>query len=165
MSKTHVAYLLTGSNLGDRLGLMNQAKTQINRKAGKVVRHSSFYETKAWGKEDQGDFLNQAIQLETTLAPADLLQVLFDIELQLGRTRDQKWDARTIDIDILMYDDLIMDTPDLSIPHKYLHLRNFTLVPLMEIAGEKEHPIFKKSIETLYWESKDPLEVYLFTTL
>lgn len=165
MSKTHIVYLLTGSNLGDRYGLMNQARALIATRAGRVINHSSFYETKAWGKEDQGDFLNQAIQLETTLEPADLLELLFEIEKELGRTRDQKWDARTMDIDILLYDDLVMEQADLCIPHKYLHLRNFTLVPLMEIAGEKEHPIFKKSIETLYWESKDPLEVYLSTTL
>jgi len=165
MSKTHTAFLLTGGNIGDRFEHLSKAKELIDKEAGKVIKYSGYYETKAWGKEDQADFLNQAIELETDLSPEDLLQVLLKIETSLGRTRDQKWDARIIDIDILLYDDEIIETDDLCVPHKYMHERNFTLIPLLEIAGEKEHPILKKTIETLYWESKDNLEVYLLDRL
>ncbi len=164
MSKTHIAFLLTGSNLGDRFGLMNKARIQIDELAGKVIAHSNFYETAAWGKEDQPNFLNQAIKLETNHTSLELLNILLEIEKSLGRTRDQKWDARTIDIDILLYENEIIENEDLQIPHKHMHERNFTLIPLMEIAGEFEHPIFKKSIETLYWESKDNLDVFLAET-
>ena len=147
--------------MGDRFSMMTKAKERIHREAGTVLSFSKFYETAAWGKEDQPNFLNQAIQISTDNSPIALLHLLLKIEQSFGRQRNGKWSARTIDIDILLYDDLILDMPELSIPHKHLHERNFTLIPLLEIAGEIEHPIFKKSIETLYWESKDPLEVYL----
>ncbi len=160
MQNKHIAFLLTGSNLGNRKEHLMKAKAEINEKAGAIVNFSKFYETAAWGKEDQADFLNQAIQINTDLAPFDLLDVLLQIELSLGRTRDQKWDARTIDIDILLYNDLILNSEKLTIPHAHMHKRNFTLIPMLEIAAEVEHPVFKKPIETLYWESKDPLDVY-----
>lgn len=165
MGKSHIAYLLTGSNLGDRFDRLNQARQCVNEKAGEVSAVSGFYETKAWGKEDQPDFLNQALQLKTSLSPTDLLDCLKNIERELGRVKKGKWDSRTIDIDILFYDEAVIDLPNLTIPHALLHERNFTLIPLMEIAGDYEHPVLKKSIETLYWESKDPLEVYLANTL
>ncbi len=165
MGKTHIAYLLTGSNLGDRFDLLNQAHQHVSKRAGEVVATSGFYETKAWGKEDQPDFLNQALQIKTELPPTELLDILKSIEKDLGRIKNEKWDSRTIDIDILFYEDSIIQLPNLTIPHALLHERNFTLIPLMEIAGEFEHPVLKKSIETLYWESKDPLEVYLVETI
>lgn len=165
MRKTTTAYLLTGSNLGDRKSYLDQAKEAINQQAGKVIAASSFYQTAAWGIEDQPDFWNQALTIKTKLKPNELLKVLLQIEKDLGRERLEKWGSRTIDIDILMYKDQVIDEPDLSIPHKFLHERNFSLVPLMEIAGEIEHPIFKKTIEELYWASIDTLDVFLVNTL
>ncbi|MFT5166324.1 MAG: 2-amino-4-hydroxy-6-hydroxymethyldihydropteridine diphosphokinase [Saprospiraceae bacterium] len=165
MGNIHTAYLLTGSNLGDRFEKMTNAKERIHELAGTVLAFSNYYETAAWGKEDQPDFLNQAIKISTSLPPLDLLHILLEIEQSLGRKRDEKWDARTIDIDILMYDDIVLDSSELSIPHKHMHERNFTLIPLMEIAATIEHPVLKKSIETLYWESKDPLDVYQIDSL
>lgn len=165
MRERHIAFLLTGGNIGDRFSNLIHAKNLIEAEAGPILASSGYYETKAWGKEDQADFLNQALKVETNLSPLELLNTLQDIEAQLGRVRNQKWDARIIDIDILLYDDLIMETDELSIPHKHIHERNFTLIPMMEIDGEKEHPILKKTIETLYWESKDTLEVYLLEML
>jgi 2-amino-4-hydroxy-6-hydroxymethyldihydropteridine diphosphokinase len=160
MGNKHIAYLLTGSNLGDRFDNLINAKKQINEHTGIVLAASGYYETAAWGKEDQPDFLNQALKISTALSPIDLLHNLLDIEKSLGRKRNEKWGSRTIDIDILMFDNIALDSPELCLPHKHMHERNFTLIPLMEIAATLEHPVFKKSIETLYWESKDPLEVY-----
>jgi 2-amino-4-hydroxy-6-hydroxymethyldihydropteridine diphosphokinase len=165
MRKTYTAYLLTGSNLGDRKAFLNKAKAHIDRRAGKVIAASGYYKTAAWGIEDQPDFWNQALAIMTTLEPESLLETLLDIERELGRERIEKWGSRTIDIDILLYDDQIINTPNLTIPHLFLHERNFSMVPLMEIAGEIEHPIFKKTIEELYWASNDPLDVYFVDTL
>lgn len=165
MANLHTAYLLTGSNMGDRVVYLNQAIELLNKEAGFISNSSSLYETRAWGKEDQPDFLNQALQLETELSPDQLLEVLLRIEEKIGRERSKKWEARVIDIDILFYDNLVVESDHLNIPHKHLHERNFTLIPMLEIAPELEHPVFSKTIEELYWASKDPLEVYLLETL
>ena len=165
MRKLKKAYLLTGSNLGDKKSYLEAAKKAIHKRAGKVTASSSIYQTAAWGIEDQPDFWNQALAIKTRLSPSELLTTLLAIEREMGRERNEKWGARTIDIDILLYGDEVIDLPDLHIPHKHLHERNFTLIPLMEIAGEIEHPIFKKTIEELYWASNDPLDVYLTNAL
>lgn len=165
MRKSYTAYILTGSNIGDRKSYLANAKDAINKHAGKVKKASRVYQTAAWGLEDQPDFWNQALEIKTTLNPEALLKVLLEIELTLGRERLEKWGSRTIDIDILFYSDHIIELPHLQIPHKHLHKRNFTLIPLMEIAGEFMHPVFKKTIEELYWASNDPLDVYLVNAL
>ncbi len=164
MSNTNIAYLLTGSNLGDRFDNLKTAGELIEKHAGEIRGASQYYETKAWGKQNQPDFLNQALKINTHFNPFSLLEQLLDIEKSLGRIRNAKWGSRVIDIDILLFNNLQLNSEQLIIPHKHLHERNFTLIPLMEIAGEIEHPIFKKTIETLYWESKDPLEVYIAET-
>ena len=105
-------------------------------------------------------FLNQAIAVKTQLTPDQMLQEIHNIEKQMDRVRKEKNEPRIIDIDILLWGKNIIKGMDLEIPHPRLHLRNFVLVPLMEIAGNEIHPIFKKSIEELYEECEDPLEVY-----
>lgn len=152
-------YLLLGANLGDRFNQMQLAFQAVEVQIGQVIQHSSLYETAAWGMEDGPDYLNQVLKVETPLLPLEVLKQIAEIEAILGRTRTLKWESRVIDIDILYYDDLVLDTPALSLPHPYLHFRKFTLVPLVEIAPDFVHPIFKKSNDKLLQELNDTLEV------
>ncbi len=129
-----VVFLGLGSNLGDRSRLLASA---IERLAGpdlRVVRRSRIFETPPWGKTDQPFFLNQVIEVETTLTPEALLARCRDVEQTLGRVRSERWGPRTIDVDILLYGDLVLRHPDLVIPHPDLGRRAFVLVPLAEIA-------------------------------
>ncbi|MDT3405053.1 2-amino-4-hydroxy-6-hydroxymethyldihydropteridine diphosphokinase [Mucilaginibacter terrae] len=152
-------YLLLGSNLGNRQLFLQQAINHIEAEAGPVIKKSGLYETQSWGKNDAPDYLNQVLLIHTTLAAPALLNKLLDIELLLGRVREEKWGARVIDIDILFYDDEIIDSPDLKIPHPELHKRRFTLEPLAEIAPNFKHPVFKVDIEVLKNNLQDKLEV------
>ena len=145
----NTAYILLGTNLGDRVKYLNLAKTEITRKDILVVGSSSIYSTKPWGVEDQPDFLNQVLKIQTTFSPRELLTELLEIEKTAGRTRENKWGPRTLDIDILFYNEDIVDLPDLTIPHPQLHLRRFTLEPLNEIAPDLIHPGLKLSINKL----------------
>lgn len=150
-----VAYLSLGSNLGDRLRLIQEAVAALTVEAGPVTALSSFYETEPWGFSSPHRFLNIALALETTLSPRELLDVARRIEQKLGRTRkssDGGYSDRTIDIDLLMVDDAVVDTPELSLPHPRLHLRRFVLEPLCEIAPSLYHPILKKTIAQLFSE-------------
>ncbi len=166
MNKT---YLLLGSNIGKRELFLSQALEEIEKSAGKIIDRSSLYNTAAWparttdktggGKTDQNDFLNQAICIETGLSSQELLADLLNIEKKMGRTRDQKWEARTIDIDILFFNDDIIETAHLTIPHPYLHKRKFALIPLSEIAPNLIHPGMKKSIHKLLSECEENLSV------
>jgi 2-amino-4-hydroxy-6-hydroxymethyldihydropteridine diphosphokinase len=153
------AYLLIGGNLGDREENLTRARLLIEESAGSISRASALYETAAWGKTDQPAFLNQALEIQTNLAPALLLQQLLQIEKTIGRLRNQKYDPRTIDIDILLYDDLIMNDPSITIPHPQLPNRRFALTPLAEIAPDIKHPVLKKPIRQLLNDCPDPLEV------
>jgi len=153
------AYLLTGGNMGNREKNLARAKKLISEQAGKVTRASALYETAAWGKTDQPSFYNQALELETTLPPKDLLKLLLEIEKKLGRQRDEKYGPRTIDIDILLYGDQIFNDPQLRIPHPELQNRRFALTPLAEIGPGLVHPVFKKSITELLAICSDTLEV------
>ena len=164
MRKTHLIYLHTGSNQGDRKEFLSKANTAIQEQIGFITKQSSLYETAAWGNTDQPDFLNQALAIETLLSPVDLIEKVLEIEIQLGRVRTQKWGTRIIDIDVLFYEDQVIETPKLSVPHPFLQERNFVLIPLMEIAPYFEHPVLKLSIEELYLQSKDLLEVSLLST-
>lgn len=159
MKKQHKTHLLLGGNLGDRLTNLAAARKMIGEKIGTLVKASSLYETQPWGKSDQPEFLNQALEVATELKPEEVLAAIFSIEKALGRQREDKWSARTIDIDILFYDAKVLKTKDLTIPHPHLQERNFVLVPMLEIAPNKQHPVFKKSIEELYETCKDDLEV------
>lgn len=161
MKKSNQIYLLTGGNLGDRTATLEAAQRLIGQRIGPVTRQSSYYETAAWGNVEQPDYLNQALEVTTELAPAQVLAEIHAIETELGRVRRTKWEARPIDIDILFFGDKILETKDLTIPHPQLHRRNFALIPLMEIAPELVHPELDKTIEELYWDSEDELDVIL----
>jgi len=141
MTKLHEVYLGLGSNLGDREAVLLQAIKLIDERVGQVLRHSSFIETEPWGFESTNRFLNAAVCCETTLTPREVLQVTQQIERDLGKrkrhaTKRQKeinYHDRPIDIDILLYDDLIVDEPDLKIPHPLMYQREFVMRPLNEI--------------------------------
>jgi 2-amino-4-hydroxy-6-hydroxymethyldihydropteridine diphosphokinase len=152
-------YLLSGSNMGDRRNYINNAIQQLKLKGCASILNSSFYETAAWGKEDQADFLNIVIYGETALSPIELLQANKEIENSAGRQHVEKWGQRTLDIDILFYNSEIINLPGLVIPHPYIQNRRFTLVPLAEIASGFVHPVFGKTITQLLAECPDKLEV------
>lgn len=143
-----IAYLSLGSNIGDR---ENHLRDAISRLAepGRVLAVSSFYETEPVEFADQAWFLNCAVKLETSRTPAQLLAEILDIEQQLGRQRIQKKGPRTIDIDILLFGDIVVDTRDLTIPHPAMAARRFVLEPLAEIAPEAQHPILRKNVREL----------------
>lgn len=153
------AYLLTGGNEGDRYLNMQQARTNIEHICGQLLLVSSIYETAAWGKRDQPDFLNQVLLIKTLLDPRDLLTAILNIEKEGGRKRTVKNAPRTIDIDILFYDHLILDEPGLSIPHPRIPERRFVLEPLNEISPDFMHPVLGKTIHQLLLECKDELAV------
>jgi len=153
-----------GTNLGDRTALLNQALDEIAREIGNISKTSSIYETAAWGDESQPSYLNAAIAVTTSLQPLRLLERANDIEKRLGRERAVKWEARPIDIDILLYGDRIIDEPLLQIPHPHLPIRRFALVPLQEIAPHFVHPIYRKSITELLGETPDRLPVRHYKT-
>ena len=158
-------YLLLGSNLGDRQNLLAEARKQIGLQIGLIQKTSALYETAAWGVEDQEAFLNQVLEVETVLPPEALLTRNQEIEKGLGRIRKERWGARLLDIDILFYDDLILESDNLTIPHPQLHNRRFTLVPLAEIASGLVHPVFKKTVSALLEFCPDKLEVKKFGDL
>ena len=129
-----LAFLGLGSNLGDRAGMLTAALSLLAGGDVRIVRKSRVYESPPWGKTDQPPFLNRVIEVETTLAPEELLARCQEVEDTLGRVRRERWGPRTIDIDILLYDDLVIQTPDLVVPHADLRRRAFVLVPLAEVA-------------------------------
>lgn len=132
----HTVYLSLGSNLGDREATMRRAIGLLNERAGSVDRQSSFIETEPWGFESTNKFLNMCVRLLTTLSPEQLLLATKQIERELGRTQKSvngKYHDRPIDIDILMYDDLQLSTPDLTLPHPHMQERDFVMIPLREI--------------------------------
>lgn len=158
-------FLLLGANLGNRFQQLKLAGEAIQKEVGKVSQVSAVYETAAWGVEEGPSYLNQVLRVETSLSPEALLSVTSRIEDALGRTRQFKWDSRLIDIDILFYENLQVETERLIIPHPYLHLRRFTLVPLAEIAPHFLHPVLKKTTLQLLLDLDDPLPVKKVTFL
>jgi len=155
----NTAYLLIGGNLGNRAAYLEQALKQIEALCGSITSSSSIYETAAWGNTNQPAFYNQAIKLITPLSPASLLEQLLAIELEMGRVRSEKYGPRTIDLDILMIDDKVIDTPALTIPHPQLHNRRFALLPLTEIAPSLHHPVLDKTVSGLLENCTDTLDV------
>ena len=159
----NTAYILLGSNEGDRQTHLLKAIEFIEKGAGSVVKQSEIYTTMAWGNLEQPDFLNQVLCVHTCFPPAQLLNSLLAIEEKLGRLRNgAKWMPRTIDTDILFYDELILHTADLVIPHPYIQDRKFVLIPLAEIAPQHLHPLLKKNMQSLVDQCTDLLEVKLF---
>ena len=145
-SNLQTVYLLLGSNLGNSKEILNKAIELLNLKVGVIVSQSKDYETKPWGLIDQPDFLNLAISIQTDLKPLEILEQTQAIENQLGRVRKEKWGARLIDIDIMLYGNEIIDEPNLKIPHPLMQERDFALTPLAEIAPDFVHPVLGKTI-------------------
>lgn len=139
-------YLLLGSNIGDSFGFLKQAADKIELNIGTLLKKSAVYQTAAWGKTDQPDYLNQVLYLQASSTAREVLNKVLQIETELGRERIEKWGARTIDIDILFYGDEIINEPGLVIPHPELQNRRFTLEPLSEIAPELMHPKLNKTM-------------------
>ncbi len=154
------AYLLIGGNLGDRLANLQHATACIEQRCGKVLLTSAIYETEAWGFKDQPSFYNQALIIATRLSATALMTELLAIEVQLGRIRSTPLGPRTIDLDIIYFNNEIIQTDSLLIPHPRLRERNFVLMPLVEIAPDYIHPVLNKSNTLLLKECGDISAVY-----
>lgn len=142
-----------GSNLGNRKENIKKAIEKLSQTNGiQLLQQSTIIETEPYGKTDQPDFLNCVIQVKTEKNPELLLEICNNIENDLGRIRNEKWGPRTIDIDILFIDDMVIHTPDLIVPHPEVHLRAFVLTSLNEIAPDFIHPILNKTIKEIYKE-------------
>lgn len=146
-------YLGLGTNLGNKEANLRTAIHKLQERIGKQVSLSSFYETAPWGFESDHSFLNAAIGLETNLSPIEILHITQEIEKELGRTKKSvngSYSDRLIDIDILLYDTLVLQTPELTIPHPLMTERDFVMNPLIEIAGNVIHPTRQKTLSELY---------------
>jgi 2-amino-4-hydroxy-6-hydroxymethyldihydropteridine diphosphokinase len=155
----HTAYLLIGGNLGNRLQYLQKATGIIGEKAGRVSASSAVYETAAWGNTNQDAFLNQVLAVRTGLSAAALMAELLAIEAEMGRKRLEKFGPRTIDIDILFFDDEVHKSPFITIPHAEVTKRRFALVPLADLVPELLHPERQQSIAQLLAACVDPLDV------
>ncbi len=162
-----VAYIGIGSNVGERIDNCAQAVRQISNFAN-IVSVSSLYETEPVDKEDQPDFINCAVKIETALYPLDLLESIQSVEDRMGRRREERWGPRVIDLDIIFYDNLVIETEKLTIPHPRAHLRRFVLLPISEIDPELLHPVLGVSVsQLLNWlnDEKQAVKVGDFKTL
>lgn len=151
----HTVYAAFGSNMGDKEKHINNGLLMLNAFPGiRVVRASEIMHSEPYGGVEQEDFLNGAVKLQTYLSPWELLEALHEIEAAEERERSIHWGPRTLDLDIIFYDDLVMDEEELCIPHTDMQNREFVLVPLMELAPEKRHPVFGKSVQEMLMELK-----------
>lgn len=157
----NTVYLLLGSNVGDRKALFEQAKTAISNQIGNISKCSSLYESEAWGVTDQALFLNCVLEVNSDLDAETILQKALSIEQELGRIRHERWRERTIDIDILYFNDNIINSETLTIPHPEIQNRRFTLVPLCEIIPQFIHPILQKTQIELLDNCEDGLKVWV----
>lgn len=155
----HNAFILLGTNLGNRQQNLMAATGAIRTFLGSVDTQSHIYETEPWGRGHQPMFYNQALQVSTPCTALETLHHIKQIEFLLGREAKERWAPRTIDIDILFFDDMQVESPILTLPHPQLHLRKFALEPMIEIAPDFMHPVFKKTITELYEECGDELKV------
>lgn len=154
------AYLHLGTNQGSLVNNLKDAVKLLSAH-GKVVAKSHIYETEAWGNTNQDNFYNAAIALNTKLSPIQLLEAIHTIEDKMGRERREKWEPRVIDIDIILYDDQLIVSEKLTIPHKHMHERAFVLIPLMEVAEDWMHPTHEKTIDEYFADCDDESEVLM----
>jgi 2-amino-4-hydroxy-6-hydroxymethyldihydropteridine diphosphokinase len=149
MNRVHIGI---GSNLGDREARCTGALENLRRRGVRVTKVSSQFETDPWGVPDQPKFINMAVEAETALSPDDLLTVLKEIEHEMGREETSRYGPRVIDLDILFYGNQVIESGRLRVPHPLLHLRDFVLLPLSEIAPDTVHPQLNKTVKCLYEE-------------
>lgn len=164
-------FLGLGSNCGECSRLLRDALVLLEERGVVTVARSSVYETEAvlaQGQENQQNFLNAVVEVETALSPSELMKTCLEVELLLGRVRskdDARWSARTIDIDVLLYGNEVIHIPELVVPHPRMHERNFVLVPLVEISGDVIHPVLRISATELLRQSEDTHRVVSFLDL
>ena len=145
----HTAYVALGSNLGDKEANLRKALELLEERGVEIVKTSTFISTEPYGVTDQPQFLNGVCEVRTSLVPLALLHTLLEIEQEMGRVRLRHWGERNIDLDLLLYEDVVLDTGELKLPHPDMQNRDFVLLPLAEIAPKLVHPILQKSIEEL----------------
>jgi len=145
----NIVFLQLGSNLGERELLLQDAIAAVEDRVGKVVEKSKVYESTPWRVEGQDNYLNQIIKVKTEMLADVVLSTILDVEKDLGRIRIEKWGERLIDIDIIFYNDAIIETAQLCVPHKHMHERMFVLTPLHNIAPDMMHPKYNKTVEEL----------------
>ncbi len=151
----NIVYLQLGSNIGDREQQLEFAISEIKEKVGDITNSSKVYESSPWRVDGQSNYLNQVIKIKTEIDAESVLSVVLDIENDLGRKRIEKWGERFIDIDIIFYNNEIIETAELCIPHKHMHERKFVLTPLNEIASDYLHPKYNKTVADLLVECND----------
>jgi len=159
------AYLLLGSNMGNRLENLKKAINNIKTICGDIIMLSSIYETAAWGYKEQESFLNQVIVLDSLIHPTPLMLHLLEIEKEIGRVRDVKYGPRLIDIDILLFENEVINNTILMLPHPELPNRRFALIPLKEVANDLIHPVFNLTINQLLENCSDEGHVQKFSEL
>ena len=152
-------FLQLGSNVGNRGLYLKTAAKKIEQEVGNILNISSMHETEPWGHQNQSKFLNQVMLISSRLNPFDILDIAQRIEKDIGRRKSDKWGEREIDIDILFYNNEVISTNRLNIPHPLIHERLFVLIPLSEIAPDLVHPIYNKNVQTLLLECKDASSV------
>ncbi len=155
-------YIQLGSNMGERHFYIKESLLQIEKILGTIIYESKTYESSAWGVTEQRNFLNKVISVKSDFSAKDTLKTLQKIEDKLGRKRTEKWGERTIDLDILFYNNEIINTKELTIPHPYIQDRRFILMPFAEMNGKFIHPKLKKDIFALLKECKDTEKVSVY---
>ena len=163
MDKLNITYLLLGSNLGDRYNFLQKAKNEIVRRIGEVISESSIYETEPIGFDSDNNFLNVVVKVSTNLSPQLLLQTILETEKELGRIREGSgYSSRTIDIDIMYYNQKIILEDNLEIPHPRICERKFALIPLVDVARDLVHPVYGKTQHELLTQCGDKSKISIY---